>query len=157
MRQRLWSTGAGSVTFDASAHRERRIHCGEAVLIVDVDRFDAVRERHGTAAAEQVTRAVAQCLQRGLRRGDRLALLRDDDSRVVRGGAPAEAVSVLAARLRDDVQALRLALAGKVWSLTCTIGAATRGSRPCGLEALVRAADADLDRARREGGLRPAD
>ncbi|HMS80366.1 MAG TPA: diguanylate cyclase, partial [Burkholderiaceae bacterium] len=76
------------MTFDASAHRERRIHCGEAVLIVDVDRFDAVRERHGTAAAEQVTRAVAQCLQRRLRSEDRLALLREDEFLVVLAGGP---------------------------------------------------------------------
>lgn len=103
-----------------------------------------------------MTRAVAECLQRRLRRDDRLALLRDDEFLVVLTGAPGDAVPVLAARLREDVQALRLSLAGNLWSLRCTIGAASRGSRPCGLEGLVRAADADLDRARREGGRRLA-
>ena len=143
-------TGSTGAPFDASAHRTRRAPCGDAVLIVDVDQFAAIRERHGEAAAEQVTRAVAQCLQRRLRPEDRLALLREDEFLVVLSGASAEMVPVLAARLRDDVHALRLSLAGSVWSLRCTIGAASRGSRPCGLEALVRAADADLDRARRE-------
>jgi diguanylate cyclase (GGDEF)-like protein len=137
-------------------HRARRAPCGDAVLIVDVDQFAAIRQRHGAAAAEQVTRAVAECLQRRLRPEDRLALLREDEFLVVLSGASGEAVPVLAARLRDDVQALRLSLAGSLWSLSCTIGAASRGSRPCGLEGLVRAADADLDRARREGARRLA-
>jgi diguanylate cyclase (GGDEF)-like protein len=145
-------TGVKGVAFDAAAHRERRAHGGEAVLIVDVDQFGAIRGHHGPAAAEQVTRAVAECLQRRLRRDDRLALLRDDEFLAVLSGAPREAVPSLVARLREDVHALRLAIAGTIWSLTCTIGAASRGSRPCGLEALVRAADADLDRERRARG-----
>jgi two-component system chemotaxis family response regulator WspR len=144
-------TGGTGVPFDAAAHRARRAHCGEAVLIVDVDQFAAIRARHGTTASEQVTRAVAECLRRRLRPDDRLALLRDDEFLVVLPGAPSDAVPTLATRLRTHVQALRLSLAGSVWSLSCTIGAASRGSRPCGLEALVRAADADLDRARRDG------
>ena len=156
MLQRLWTTGVGGVAPDAAAHRKRLSHCGEAVLIVDVDQFGAIRRRHGAAAAEQVTRAVAECLQRRLRPDDRLALLRDDEFLVVLSGAPRESVPSLAARLRDDVQALRLSIAGSIWSLTCTIGAAARGSRPCGLEALVRAADADLDRARRGDARRIA-
>jgi diguanylate cyclase (GGDEF)-like protein len=153
---RLWTTGVKGVVFDAAAHREREAHCGEAVLIVDVDQLGAIRARHGAAAAEQVTRAVAECLQRRLRRDDRLALLRDDEFLVVLAGAPRESVPALVVRLRDDVQGLRLAIAGSIWSLTCTIGSASRGSRPCGLEALVRAADADLDRARRDVGRRIA-
>lgn len=154
--QRLWMTGVRGAPLEARAHRARRAPCGDAVLIVDVDQFAAIRERHGAAAAEQVTRAVAECMQRRLRPDDRLALLRDDEFLVVLTGAPGDAVPVLAARLREDVQAQRLSLAGNLWSLSCTIGAAARGSRPCGLEALVRAADADLDRARREGGRRLA-
>ncbi len=156
MLQRLWTTGVEGVASEATGRRERLAHRGEAVLIVDVDQFGAIRGRHGAAAAEQVTRAVAECLQRRLRRDDRLALLRDDEFLVVLAGAPHDSVPALVARLRDDVQALRLAIAGSIWSLTCTIGAASRGSRPCGLEALVRAADADLDRARREGAGRIA-
>jgi diguanylate cyclase (GGDEF)-like protein len=152
--ERLWTTGVRGVACDAAAHRERVAHRGEAVLIVDVDQCGAIRACHGAAAAEQATRAVAQCLQRRLRRDDRLALLRDEEFLVVLAGAPEGSVAALVARLRADVQALRLAIAGSVWSLTCTIGAAARGTRPCALEALVRAADADLDRIRRETARR---
>ena len=129
--------------------RPRASRGGEAVVIVDVDQVADIRSSHGARVAEQVTRAVAQTLRSRLRGEDRLALLREDEFLAVLPGAPAESVPAIAARLRDDVQGLRLALSGTEWSLRCTIGAAARDSRPCALEALVRAADIDLHRARR--------
>lgn len=157
MRQRLWTTGATVGARDAHVCRDRQPWCGEAVMIVDVAELAAIRACHGDAVGEQATRAVADCLGHRLRADDRLALLREDEFLMVLGGTPAQAVPALAQRLRTDVAALRLSLAGRIWTLTCTIGAATRGTRPCGLEALVRAADGDLDRARRESpGRLPA-
>jgi diguanylate cyclase (GGDEF)-like protein len=156
MQSRLWVTGATIVPGEGCVQQARRPGSGEAVVIVDVDQFASIRAHHGVEAAEQVTRAVADCLRRRLRADDRLALLRDDEFLAVLSGAPAEAVPSITTRLRDGVHALRLALAGTIWGLSCTIGSAARGSRPCGLHGLVRAADADLDRARRAAGDRCA-
>jgi len=125
---------------------------GEAVVIVDVDQFHAIRLRHGTRAAEQATRAVGDCLRARLRPGDRLALLRDDEFLAVLPGAGEAALGTITGRLRDAVDGLRLALAGEVWPLSCTLGAAARGRPSPSLEALVRAADTALYRARRSGG-----
>jgi diguanylate cyclase (GGDEF)-like protein len=146
---RLLRTGANGGSGDARGVQARGEHGGEAVVIVDVDQFPEIRARHGASGAEQVTRAVADALQRRLRGRDRLALLRDEEFLAVLAGVPAEAVGAIVERLRGDVQALRLALGGDVWRLSCTIGSAARQTRPCPLEALVRAADADLHRARR--------
>ena len=146
---RLLTTGAGGARPRQDAVRTRRACDGEAVVIVDVDQFTAIRARHGAPAAEQVTRAVADRLRRRLRGDDRLALLRDDEFLAVLAGAPADALPSIVARLRDDVRTLRIALSGRVWALSCTVGAAARDGRPCALEALVRAADGDLHRARR--------
>jgi diguanylate cyclase (GGDEF)-like protein len=141
-------SGGQGVRSDGEGLRARRPSGGEAVVILDVDQFASIRARHGSAAAEQVTRAVEASLRRRLRGEDRLALLRDDEFLAVLGGATVETVPGIAARLRDAVDALRLALAGSVWELSCTTGVAARGSRPCGLDGLVRAADSDLHRAR---------
>ncbi|MEI7443780.1 MAG: diguanylate cyclase [Burkholderiales bacterium] len=129
----------------------RRAGSGDAVVIVDVDQFAAIRAMHGSEAGEQVTRAVADCLRRRLRSEDRLALLREDEFLAVLPGATEEMLPAITHRLRSGIEGLRLALAGRVWTLSCTIGAAaaTRGSRPCGLEGLVREADTELHRARR--------
>jgi diguanylate cyclase (GGDEF)-like protein len=134
-----------------SQSRRRASHIGEAVVIVDVDQFLAIRARHGAWAGEQVTRAVTDCIRARLRAGDRLALLRDDEFLAVLSGASEPALDPIAGRLRDSVNGLRLALAGEVWTLSCTIGAAARGTQPLTLEGLVRAADTALYRARTAG------
>jgi diguanylate cyclase (GGDEF)-like protein len=143
------STSTGSVREAMGAH-VRRPGAGEAVVIVDVEQFAAIRAAHGAEAGEQVTRAVSDCLRRHLRAGDRLALLREDEFLAVLPGASDRTLPEIIARLREGIEGLRLALAGRVWSLSCTIGAAAAPtSRPCGLESLVRVADTELHRARR--------
>jgi diguanylate cyclase (GGDEF)-like protein len=132
--------------------RKRGTPAGEAVVIVDVDQFAAIRERHGGHACEQVTRAVADCLRCLLRGEDRLALLREDEFLVVLPGAQEAALPEIEARVREGVKALRLGLAGTVWNLSCTTGAAAHGSHSRGLECLVRAADSALYRAKRQAG-----
>jgi diguanylate cyclase (GGDEF)-like protein len=139
---------------DGADERQRTTPAGEAVVIVDVDQFAAIRERHGVHACEQVTRAVGDCLRRLLRGEDRLALLREDEFLVVLPGAHEAALPVIEARVREGVKALRLGLAGTVWNLSCTTGAAAHGNHPRGLECLVRAADSALYRAKRLAGGR---
>ena len=150
---RLLQTGAQPPGRGAEAVTVPRCSCGgEAVVIVDVDQFAAIRERHGHIAGEQVTRAVADCLRRRLRREDRIALLRDDEFLAVLPGALDGSLPEIAKRLREGVEALRLSLAGDVWNLSCTIGAAARAAQSRSLEALVRAADSALYRAHRIAG-----
>jgi diguanylate cyclase (GGDEF)-like protein len=142
-------TGTTTGSHDAIAVHERRPCAGDAVLIVDVDQFAAIRAAHGCPAGEQVTRAVADALRRRLRRADRIALLRDDEFLAVLPGTPEHALPEVVSRVRDAIGTLRLALAGRIWGLSCTIGAAAReGGGPCGLEGLVRAADTELHRVR---------
>ena len=47
---------------------------GEAVVIIDVDQFAAIRQRHGDTAVDQVSLAVAEQLRHLLRSQDRLAI-----------------------------------------------------------------------------------
>lgn len=139
-------TGAPCV--GPEAPRARVARDGEAVVIVDVDQFAAIRSRHGRPAAEQVTHAVADCLRRRLRPGDRLALLRDEEFLAVLQGASESTLPSITARLRSGVSSLRIALAGEVWTLTCTVGAAAHSAPRRGLDCLVRAADSALYHAR---------
>jgi diguanylate cyclase len=141
-QERPPSGGAGAVAV------QRRPGAGEAVVIVDVDQFAAIRARHGPVAGEQVTRAVAECLRRRLRRDDRLALLREDEFLAVLPGALDATLPDISARIRQGIAALRLSLAGEIWDLSCTIGAAARDAQSRSLEGLVRAADSALHRAR---------
>ena len=133
--------------------KPRVVRDGETVVIVDVDQFAAIRSRYGRVAAEQVTDAVADCLRRRLRPGDRLALVRDEEFLAVLPGAPEDSLPTITARLRESVSNLRIALSGEVWTLSCTVGAAAHSAPRRGLECLVRAADSALYRARRLAGV----
>jgi diguanylate cyclase (GGDEF)-like protein len=128
---------------------------GESVMIIDIDQSAAIRARHGSAAGEQLGQAVAECLRRRLRTGDRLALLREDEFLAVLPGAPCEELPAIEARLREGVRSMRLSIAGKEWQLSCTIGSACSNQlsgQSRRLESLVRLADAALHRARASGG-----
>lgn len=120
-------------------------------MIIDVDQSAAIRARHGSAAGEQLTQAVAETLRRRLRPGDRLALLREDEFMAVLPGAPSAELPRIEARLRDGVHAMRLSIAGREWQLSCTIGSASSqqlAEQSRRLDSLVRMADAALYRAK---------
>ena len=107
----LIRTGSDGAPRDGCPERPRQPTRGEAVVIVDVDQFAAIRAAHGPMAAEQVTRAVADCLRRRLRTGDRLALLREDEFLAVLTGASECSVQAIAGRMREGIELTRMSLA----------------------------------------------
>lgn len=148
MGSRQWPSGAGSPGYGQAERRRDASPAGQAVVIVDVPVFADIRGRHGPVAAEQVTQMVADNLRRRLRGADRLALLREDEFLAVIADADDAALESVVPRLRAAVQGTRVALAEDEWVLGCTLGAAARASGSCALDALVRAADIALYRAR---------
>jgi diguanylate cyclase (GGDEF)-like protein len=124
---------------------------GDSVMIVEIDQANAIRARHGSAACEQLAQAVAECLRRRLRGGDRVALLRDDEFLAILPGAPRHELAAIENRVRQAIDGLRLSIAGTEWRLSCTIGSASssqlaESSRR--LDSLVRLADTALQRNR---------
>lgn len=148
MGSRQAPSGAGAPGTGQAERRSDAPRAGQAVVIVDVPVVADIRSRHGPVAAEQVTQMVADNLRRRLRDGDRLALLREDEFLAVIADADDAALESVVPRLRGAVQGTRVALAEDEWVLGCTLGAAARASTSCALDALVRAADIALYRAR---------
>jgi diguanylate cyclase (GGDEF)-like protein len=133
----------------ADQHRPRRLSDGEAVVIVDVEQFAAIRQRHGDVAVDQVSLAVAEQLRHLLRPQDRLALLGNESFMAVMPGVDSDALPEIQSRLSSGVASLRIALSGEHWRLSCLTGAAARGLQRIGLDGVVRAADNALYEARR--------
>ena len=138
----------------APLQRPRRQTDDEAVVIVDVEQFSAIRERHGDTAVDQVSLAVADQLRQLLRSQDRLALLGNESFMAVMPGVDSDALAEIQSRLISGVESLRIALSGEHWQLSCLTGGAARGSQRIGLEGVVRAADNALYDARRRRGAR---
>jgi diguanylate cyclase (GGDEF)-like protein len=142
-------------TMQAAMARARREKHHLAVLMVDLDHFKPVNDRHGHMAGDQVLQEVARRLVRTLRRGEPHARFGGDEFVVVveEHGDAAAARSV-AERI---VEALRAPIL--VGDLRITIGASIGVARfpddADDADALLRMADSALYRAKagRAGGV----
>ncbi|WP_448626167.1 diguanylate cyclase [Geodermatophilus sp. URMC 64] len=120
---------------------------GLAVVLLDIDHFKDVNDRHGHAGGDEALRQVAALLRRSVRGTDLVARLGGDELAVLMPGADlaraaelAEAVRAAAAELQPTGFA-----PGEV-SLSLGVGVAA-GSRAYPLE-LMASADAQLYRAK---------
>jgi diguanylate cyclase (GGDEF)-like protein len=140
--RRRWDAELGSVCADA-----RRRGIGVAVILVDIDHFKRVNDRHGHAGGDETLRAVATLLADRVRGEDLVARLGGDEIGVLLPGAALPQAVELAERLRTE--ALRLHPAGLTeGELSVSLGvAAVAGEQAYPLELMSRA-DEQLYRAK---------
>jgi diguanylate cyclase (GGDEF)-like protein len=130
----------------------RRRRSGDAigVLMIDIDRFKSLNDRHGHAVGDEVLRAVGGAL---------IATVRDDDVPARYGGEefvvllrnPSREVAVeIGERVRSAVAALDLAAFG-VPGVTVSVGVAVQRSADQPVGDVVEMADQALYRAKRAG------
>jgi diguanylate cyclase (GGDEF)-like protein len=103
--RRRWDTELAGACTEA---RER--HSGVAVVLLDIDRFKLINDRHGHPGGDEALRAVATLLSTRVRAGDLVARLGGDELAVLMPGADLDRAVELAERLR--LEASRLAPAG---------------------------------------------
>jgi diguanylate cyclase (GGDEF)-like protein len=125
-----------------------------ALLMVDVDHFKQVNDRHGHLAGDDCLRAVAQILDRRVRgTGGTLARYGGEEFAIVLPDTSVEAARELAESIRVDVgsQTVRCEAAQPV-ELTVSIGIyAIPPGYPCSAAELLRHADRALYAAKRGG------
>jgi diguanylate cyclase (GGDEF)-like protein len=138
------------------------------VLYLDLDGFKAVNDRHGHAAGDQVLRAVADRLLGLARAGDTVARLGGDEFVVLCPDMPPEAGPGLADRLLDAVRGPIPVTSGAASDPESSPHATARVGASVGLfvtaadgraepsdaelDAVLRAADAAMYRAKHSGG-----
>ncbi|MDZ3823910.1 MAG: GGDEF domain-containing protein [Pseudoxanthomonas sp.] len=100
-------TGAASRTafIEAAQRRLRRAAPGKAcLLLVDLDGFKAINDRHGHATGDRALAALVACLERYLRPRDLIGRLGGDEFAVLISGGHAGAGAAIAERIRQGVQ-----------------------------------------------------
>jgi diguanylate cyclase (GGDEF)-like protein/PAS domain S-box-containing protein len=123
---------------------------GFGLLMIDVDHFKQVNDRHGHEAGDEALRTLARTLDHGVRGDDAVVRYGGEEFVVVSPVEDADALVELADRLRRLVRATRVRLAGRTLTLTVSIGAslAQAGDDPA---TLLERADRGLLIAKRAG------
>ncbi len=126
-----------------------------SVILLDVDFFKRYNDRYGHQAGDACLRQVASFLKQAVKRpGDLVARYGGEEFACLLPGTPLEGALSFAEQLRAGVESLGLAHADSTVSdqVTVSLGAcATRGSDAGSAEALLRAADGQLYRAKELG------
>ena len=119
-------------------------------VMVDIDHFKRVNDKHGHDGGDAVLKAVAAALQGAARGGDPLTRLGGEEFVLLLPDAPAAVGFRVAERLRLAVQALALRHAGRSVRVTASFGVAEQAADEAWPAALARA-DVALYRAKSEG------
>jgi diguanylate cyclase (GGDEF)-like protein len=126
-----------------------------SVILMDVDFFKRYNDHYGHQAGDACLRSVATFLRQAVKRpGDLVARYGGEEFACLLPGTPLEGALGFAQQLGAGVESLGLAHADSAVSekVTVSLGVcATEGSEPGSAEALLRAADAQLYRAKALG------
>ncbi|MGB0499145.1 MAG: diguanylate cyclase [Rubricella sp.] len=124
-----------------------------ALILVDLDRFKSVNDRHGHAAGDAVLREFARRALRSIRPGDLIARIGGEEFAVILRDADEDLAATVAERLRASVADEGFALAdGQSIAITASFGIAiTPHARRESLQSLRARADHALYRAKDAG------
>lgn len=121
-----------------------------SLLLVDIDDFKDVNDRHGHLAGDEVIRRVAELARQGVRESDLLCRWGGEEYLAALRGCGREQAMTLAESIRSRVQEAADADAGPFHGVTVSIGVAAlhTGDTP---DSLLSRADAALYAAKDEG------
>jgi diguanylate cyclase (GGDEF)-like protein len=150
------STDGKTSLLTAAAWRERaeqalaRATGAVAVLLVDIDHFKKVNDRHGHLVGDQVLRAVADCLRGESRAKDIVGRFGGEEFvLLLEGGGTAANAEHIAQRFRRRLNSLELPHQVRV---SASVGIAlSESARAVPLDALLQEADTALYEAKAQG------
>jgi two-component system chemotaxis response regulator CheY len=120
------------------------------VAMFDVDDFKAYNDAAGHQGGDEVLRAVAHALARGVRSGDRLYRYGGEEFALLFAEQPLDAARLAAERLRADVEGLAIPHPGG-GVVTVSAGVACASGVQCAPDRLLGDADAALYAAKQAG------
>jgi len=125
-----------------------------AIVMIDIDRFKAINDRHGHAAGDAVIRALGAALAGAIRVGECAGRIGGEEFAVFLPDAGSDQGMALAHRVQALVRAMRTRAGDVPVEVTASIGVASTHGVPCTFEELLARADKEMYRAKHEGGNR---
>jgi diguanylate cyclase (GGDEF)-like protein len=136
---------------DELARLQRNMDECAAVLMLDIDHFKHVNDRHGHAAGDAVLRHLAGLMRAGQRKIDKLGRVGGEEFAVLLPGASADAAAIYAERLRQNVADTPLEVDGQTIEVTVSIGIASILAGDTTADASMIRADKALYSAKESG------
>jgi two-component system, cell cycle response regulator len=148
-RRHLFQAGAGLIA------QARRQHTSVSVVLIDLDHFKLVNDRHGHDCGDQVLKSFAELARSMVRASDICCRYGGEEFVIVLAQSDADAAARRVRELLAAFRALRFASPGGP-SLACSFsaGVSATGAAHEDLDALLRRADEALYRAKSEGRAR---
>jgi diguanylate cyclase (GGDEF)-like protein/PAS domain S-box-containing protein len=133
--------------------RQKRYASPLALLMIDIDYFKHYNDTNGHLAGDQVLKAIAILIQRGVRQTDIVARYGGEEFSAILINAGREKALEIAERVRKSVADTRIPNEGAQPNkdLTVSVGVATFSSSISTLTDLIREADHALYRAKKAG------
>ncbi|MHA3702791.1 diguanylate cyclase [Jatrophihabitans sp. YIM 134969] len=166
----LLNTAAWNHLVDRDLERAKARSVPAAVMVVDLDHFKRVNDTYGHLTGDAVLRSVAECMRGMLRDRDQVARFGGEEFVAFLPGADASEACKVAERLRQRIEAMRVApVAPRVVGpagapldseassvresvrITVSIGVAAHPEHGDALEDLLARADAALYEAKNDG------
>ena len=122
-----------------------------AALMIDVDFFKFINDRHGHAVGDRVLQEVAKALQSAARKDDSVSRIGGEEFLMVCHDTDTRAALQAAERLRKMVKALTISIDGADIQTSVSIGVAIRESGMEAADDMMRAADKALYAAKNSG------
>ena len=123
-----------------------------AVLMIDIDHFKRINDRHGHQMGDVAIRTCAEAIGHALRDADLLGRLGGEEFAVLLPHATADSATVVAERIRSAMAQMNLmSPQGQPLSFTISIGVAEMAAHHAGIEPLLVDADQALYRAKATG------
>jgi diguanylate cyclase (GGDEF)-like protein len=132
------------------AHALRHGH-PVSVMVLDIDRFKEINDRHGHAHGDEVLRVLANILRHSVRQGDVLARWGGEEFIVFLPETGERDAAALAERLRAEFAETRIAREGGATAVTASFGIAQKAEHDLTLDTLIAAADECLYQSKQQG------
>lgn len=120
------------------------------LLIIDADHFKRINDRLGHATGDVALVAISRMLKRSVRKDDIVGRIGGEEFAILLKGAGLEEARIVAERLRAAIECLSVGSKGRTAQLSVSMGGLTFASA-LPYEAVYRAADANLYRAKKNG------
>ena len=136
---------------DKELMRARRHARDLSFLMLDIDHFKKINDRHGHLAGDHILKEVARLLSQRIRRDETLARYGGEEFAIVLPETTLEGARALAEGLRERIEQSRFAFQGEIIRVTISIGGAmVEESDRTSLD-LIQRADDKLYEAKRAG------